>query len=186
MCAHIWGGKKTHELNRCAPESRFPSTHTALPAHMWAQVYWATHTHMCADIWEGNGPHELDGCAPELPQFVLAQRPLSPAAHHRFSQFCVHTYMCIYIYIYIHMHTCTLTYVCIYVSCGILQIRGGEDTGRRRPIGCLIFTGHFPQKSPAISGSFSKNDLHLYVVLATLYEAVNYLYVLISLIRIND
>jgi len=36
-----------------------------------------------------------------------------------------------------------------------------HTTGWRRPIGCLISMGHFPQKSPMISGSFARNEMQL-------------------------
>jgi len=52
-------------------------------------------------------------------------------------------YMHVYQIIFIH------TYICLL------------DTGWQRPIGCLILIGHFPQKSPVISGSFSENDFQL-------------------------
>jgi len=41
-------------------------------------------------------------------------------------------------------------------------------TGWRRPIGCLIFVGHLPQKSPEISGSFAERDLQPKVTHASL------------------
>jgi len=45
----------------------------------------------------------------------------------------------------------------------LLYIHPNASTGWQRPTGCLIFMGHFPQKSPKISGSFAKNDLQLKV-----------------------
>jgi len=40
-------------------------------------------------------------------------------------------------------------------------------TGCRRPIGCLIFIGHIPQKSLTISGSFAERDLQTQAIFAS-------------------
>jgi len=49
-----------------------------------------------------------------------------------------------------HIWTSHVRYQCVW-----------SYTGWQGPIGCLIFIGHLPQKSPVISGFLAENDLQL-------------------------
>ena len=49
---------------------------------------------------------------------------------------------------------CTVPYIFLYTHRCI-------HTGWPRPMGCLIFIGDFPRKSPIISGSFAERDLQI-------------------------
>jgi len=60
-------------------------------------------------------------------------------------------------YLYLDMNPEVLTSRCECIIC----IRNDADTGLQRCIRCLIFIGHFPQKSPIFSGSLAEKDLQL-------------------------
>ena len=53
-------------------------------------------------------------------------------------------------------------------------------TGWRRPTGCLILIGLFPQKSPIISDSFAERDLHLKAFCASSPLCMEDAYILVA------
>ena len=64
-------------------------------------------------------------------------------------------FLCICLRVSVYLSACACMCICVFVS---LCMR---STGWRGVIGFLIFIGHFPPKSPMVSGSFAEHDLQL-------------------------
>ena len=137
-------------------------THTNyFPEHSHAHTHCCAHTHSCARILSFS--RKLLRTQTMLRTHTLLHTPF-PAhfcAHKQFFPLSVsphNPWSSTWHIWHTHIHTSD-THTFIYVTW--LAACHTSDTGWYGVIWCLILIGHFQQKSPVISGSFTENDLQL-------------------------
>ena len=112
--------------------------------HIYTQTY--TKTHSCTKTHADRETHlaHVVGTHAHTPTHInMYSYSIFTQLRTNIQYACVNIHRHINIYAHVHTH----------VKCAYYL---------QRPIGYLILTGHFPQKSHMISGSFPENDLESY------------------------